>query len=171
MPYYTEKQIEQARSIDLLTYLQTYEPTELVHVRGNIYCTREHDSLKISNGKWMWWSRGFGGNSALDYLIKVKGMMFMDAMNVLIRTLWAVRQRHQYIYLLPGVGSWVLPEQWLWFSLRHEWIYTWDWTSHSPPITIITIVIIIVNKENAICNCANRVNEIVSFTIWYPHLS
>ena len=34
MPYYTEKQIDQARSIDLLTYLQSFEPTELVHVRG-----------------------------------------------------------------------------------------------------------------------------------------
>ena len=85
MPYYTEKQIDQARSIDLLTYLQSFEPTELVHVRGNTYCTREHDSLKISNGKWMWWSRGFGGNSALDYLIKVKGMQFMDAMKILTK--------------------------------------------------------------------------------------
>ena len=43
----------------------------------------DHDSLKISNGKWMWWSRGFGGSSALDYLIKVKGMQFMDAMKIL----------------------------------------------------------------------------------------
>ena len=85
MPYYTEKQIDQARSIDLLTYLQSFEPTELVHVRGNTCCTREHDSLKISNGKWMWWSRGFGGNSALDYLIKVKGMQFMDAMKILTK--------------------------------------------------------------------------------------
>ena len=84
MPYYTEEQIIRARSIDLLTYLQTHEPTELVHIRGNIYCTREHDSLKISNGKWMWWSKGFGSNSALDYLIKVKGMQFMDAMEILI---------------------------------------------------------------------------------------
>jgi len=83
MPYYTEEQIMKVRAIDLLTYLQTYEPTELVHVRGNTYCTREHDSLKISNGKWMWWSRGFGGSSALDYLIKVKGMQFMDAMKIL----------------------------------------------------------------------------------------
>ena len=32
--YYSEKQIEKAREIDLLTYLQTYEPTELVHIRG-----------------------------------------------------------------------------------------------------------------------------------------
>ncbi len=51
MAYYTEEQIRQARSMDLLTYLQIYEPTELIHVRGNTYCTREHDSLKISNGK------------------------------------------------------------------------------------------------------------------------
>ena len=84
MPYYTEEQIKAVRSIDLLTYLQTYEPTELIHVRGNTYCTREHDSLKISSdGRWYWWSRGFGGYSALDYLIKVKGMQFMEAMRIL----------------------------------------------------------------------------------------
>ena len=83
MPYYTEEQIKKARSIDLLTYLQTYEPTELVHVRGNTYCTATHDSLKLSNGKWYWWSRGIGGSSALDYLIKVKGLQFLDAMAIL----------------------------------------------------------------------------------------
>ena len=85
MGFYTEEQIEKARSIDLMTYLQTYEPTELVHVSGKTYCTRTHDSLKIngSNGKWYWWSRGFGGYSALDYLIKVKGLHFMEAMKIL----------------------------------------------------------------------------------------
>ena len=83
MPYYTEEQIKQARLIDLMTYLQTYEPTELVHVRGNTWCLREHDSLKLSNGKWFWWSRGFGGTSALDYLIKVKGLPFIEAMDIL----------------------------------------------------------------------------------------
>ena len=35
--YYSEQQIEKARSIDLLTYLQTYEPTELVHISLSIY--------------------------------------------------------------------------------------------------------------------------------------
>lgn len=85
MGFYTEEQIEKARSIDLMTYLQSHEPTELVHVSGNTYCTRTHDSLKInaSNGKWYWWSRGFGGHSALDYLIKVKGLHFMEAMEIL----------------------------------------------------------------------------------------
>ena len=84
MPYYTEKQIEQARSIDLLTYLQTCEPTELVKLKGDTYCTKDHDSLKISNGKWYWWSRGFGGVSALDYLTKVQGLSFTDAMKKLV---------------------------------------------------------------------------------------
>ncbi len=33
-------------------YLKNYEPHELVHFGGNTYCTRGHDSLKTSNGKW-----------------------------------------------------------------------------------------------------------------------
>ena len=81
MPYYTEEQIAQAREMDLLTYLRLHDPGELVHVSGGEYCTREHDSLKISNGKWNWWSRGFGGQSALDYLVKVKGIPFTQAMD------------------------------------------------------------------------------------------
>ena len=65
--------------MDLLTYLQTFEPNELVHIGGNHYCTREHDFLKISNGKWYWFSRGFGGYNALDYLVKVKNVPFVEA--------------------------------------------------------------------------------------------
>jgi hypothetical protein len=72
MPYVTPEQIERAKQMDLLTYLQHYEPQELVRFSGNVYTTRTHDSLKISNGKWYWWSRNIGGRSALDYLIKVR---------------------------------------------------------------------------------------------------
>jgi len=75
--------IEQARQMDLLTYLRNYEPSNLVRVSGNVYCTKEHDSLKISNGKWYWWSRGFGGISALDYLIKVKEAEFVEAVEII----------------------------------------------------------------------------------------
>ena len=70
--------------MDLLTYLKNYEPYELVKFSGNTYCTRTHDSLKISNGKWIWWSRGIGGRSALDYLIKVKGYSFLEAVETII---------------------------------------------------------------------------------------
>ncbi|MDR1002093.1 MAG: DUF3991 domain-containing protein [Oscillospiraceae bacterium] len=84
MPYISPEVILEAKKMDLLTYLQSYEPHELVRVSGNIYCTRRHDSLKISNGKWMWHSRGIGGRSALDYLIKVRDMRFTDAVEHLM---------------------------------------------------------------------------------------
>lgn len=77
--------LERVRQIDLLSYLRAYEPSNLVKVKGttNVYCTAEHDSLKISNGKWYWWSRGFGGYSALDYLMKVKEYGFVEAVEIL----------------------------------------------------------------------------------------
>lgn len=80
-PYYSKSDIAKAREVDLLTYLQTYEPDELVKISSNVYSTRTHDSLKISNGMWMWWSRGVGGRNALDYLIKVKGLTLYEAVN------------------------------------------------------------------------------------------
>ena len=58
MPFIAPELIIQAKQMDLLTYLRNYEPYELVKFSGNTYCTRTHDSLKISNGKWIWWSRG-----------------------------------------------------------------------------------------------------------------
>ncbi len=79
MPYIPPEVVTKAREMDLYTYLKTYEPQELVHFGGSTYCTREHDSLKISNGKWYWFSRGIGGRSALDYLIKVKELPFTEA--------------------------------------------------------------------------------------------
>ena len=79
MPYIPPEVVAKAREMDLYTYLKTYEPQELVHFGGSTYCTREHDSLKISNGKWYWFSRGIGGRSALDYLIKVRELPFLEA--------------------------------------------------------------------------------------------
>ena len=68
MPYIPKDQIAAAREMDLLTYLRRFDPEELIHIGGNTYTTRTHDSLKISNGKWCWWSRNIGGTNALDYL-------------------------------------------------------------------------------------------------------
>ena len=84
MSFVNPKAILQAKKMDLLTYLQNYEPNELVHVSGNVYCTKTHDSLKISNGKWCWFSRGIGGKSALDYLIKVNDLSFVDAVEKIV---------------------------------------------------------------------------------------
>ena len=97
MPYIAPEVITEARRMDLLTYLRAYEPNELVRFSGNTYTTRTHDSLKISNGKWMWWSRGIGGNSALDYLVKVKGLSFFEA----VETIMAARLHFRPITALP----------------------------------------------------------------------
>lgn len=84
MPYIAPEVITEAKRMDLLTYLREYEPNELVKYSNNTYTIRTHDSLKISNGKWMWWSRGIGGKSALDYLIKVRGMDFVEAVQTIM---------------------------------------------------------------------------------------
>ena len=79
MPYYSKSNIDKARELDLLTYLEKYEPDEFVKISSNVYSTRTHDSLKTSNGMWMWWSKEIGGKNAIDYLVIVRGMAFIEA--------------------------------------------------------------------------------------------
>lgn len=83
MPYIPPEKIQEAKKMDLLTFLQAQDPQELVRISNNCYTTKSHDSLKISNGKWCWFSRGIGGRSALDYLIKVRGLSFLDAVETI----------------------------------------------------------------------------------------
>ena len=84
MPGVSKAQIAQAKQIDLLTYLRRYEPNAIVK-SGSDYRLKEHDSLVISdNGKWHWCSRGFGGKTALDFLIHVRGYAFLDAVHHLL---------------------------------------------------------------------------------------
>lgn len=83
MSYVTPEAIKAARELDLLSYLKSYEPSELVRCGANEFYTKSHDSLKISNGKWYWWSRGIGGVSALDYLVKVRGVDFKSAVEII----------------------------------------------------------------------------------------
>ncbi len=106
MIYVTPEEIRNAKEPDLLSYLQAAAPQELVHLSGDNYCTREHDSLKISNGKWHWFSRGIGGRSALDYLIKVKNVPFPEAVQMVlaksaIEPLPKVPRKREQHLLLP----------------------------------------------------------------------
>ena len=82
--HYSPEIIQLIKNIDILFYLRQFEPQELVQISAGNYCTRTHDSLKISNGMWYWFSQGIGGRSALDYLIKVRGMSFPDAVGLLL---------------------------------------------------------------------------------------
>lgn len=40
--------------------------------------------MRISNGLWNWFSRGIGGKNAIDYLMKVEGYSFIDAVQIII---------------------------------------------------------------------------------------
>jgi len=79
----SKDQIERARQIDLVTYLKIFEPDNIVKISEGTYCTKEHDSLKISNGMWHWFSHHIGGKGALDYLLKVKAFSFVQAVQLL----------------------------------------------------------------------------------------
>ena len=75
--------LENIRTLSAFDYLNNYHPSLLVKNGKKDYYHREHESLHFSNGKWYWWSRGFGGVSALDYLMKVRGFGFVESIEIL----------------------------------------------------------------------------------------
>ena len=86
MPWISEEQKKAAKEVDLLCYLQLNEPHELVKLRYGTdeYRTKTHGSLVISNGRWFWNRGNTGGRTALDFLIKVRGMSFVDAVETVL---------------------------------------------------------------------------------------
>lgn len=84
MAYIPPEIVKKAEKIDLLTYLQNYEPNELVKVGNETYTTKTHDSMRISNGLWNWFSQGVGGKNAISYLMKVKGYTFLEAVERIV---------------------------------------------------------------------------------------
>ena len=84
MPYIPPEIVKRAEEMDLITYLQNYEPEELVKVGNGTYTTKTHDSIRISNGLWNWFSEGVGGKNAISYLMKVKNYSFLEAVETII---------------------------------------------------------------------------------------
>jgi len=83
IPKFTDEQLEAVKSIDLLTYIQTCESNNYQKY-GNVHQLKDHDSLIIFKGNWFRYSRGYGGQNALDFLVKVRGMEFKDAVQSLL---------------------------------------------------------------------------------------
>lgn len=86
-----DDEINEAKKHDAYSYLRLADPYELVRLSCREYCLKSHDSFKLSqkNGVWLWYwySRGFGGRSAVDYLIKVKGYAFTEAVKEVNRVM------------------------------------------------------------------------------------
>jgi len=111
MSYIQPELIKKAKEMDLLTYLRNYEPNELVHFSGNTYVTKSHDSLKISNGFWNWFSAGVGGRNAVDYLIKVKGYSFIDAVKIILNNEKIQTPIYVKKEMKNEVNKFILPEK------------------------------------------------------------
>ena len=86
MPGVTKEQIEAAKQISAIQFLRRYRPGQLEKdaARGELHL-KDHDSFKIceATSLWHWKSRDVGGRSALDYLIKVEGLGFVEAVRQL----------------------------------------------------------------------------------------
>lgn len=88
MPFYCEEQLEAARQMTAIEYLQRYQPYRLKKSSArNEWELTDHDSFKINGitSKWHWKSRDIGGISALNFLIKVDGMEFQEAVELLLQ--------------------------------------------------------------------------------------
>lgn len=107
----SSKEIAEAKQYDLLSYLRLADPFELVKLSHDTYCLKSHDSFKISNGLWHWFSQSIGGRSAIDYLIKVRGYSLPDAVKEVNRTMGRalvpedIRQVKRKSFRLPERNS------------------------------------------------------------------
>ena len=73
MSYIPPDTLAKIKQIDLFSYLKTYAPSELVRISGNVYRMRSHESLKISNGKWM-----DRGQKCVRLLDQSRGIFFSE---------------------------------------------------------------------------------------------
>ena len=90
MPGVTREQIEAAKRMTAMEFLRRYRPDQLEKdaARGEFHL-KGHDSFKINERTsfWHWKSRDVGGRSALDYLIKVEEVDFLEAVRQLCEEL------------------------------------------------------------------------------------
>jgi len=78
MPGVSREQIARAKQVEILDYILKHEPNNVKRI-GSAHYLKDHESFEISNGLWNWHSRGIGGKNVVDYLVKVRGYSFVDA--------------------------------------------------------------------------------------------
>lgn len=86
MSWVSEEEIRAAREMTAIEYLKRYQSNRLKKSSArNEWQLVDHDSFKINEitSKWHWKSRDIGGMSALNFLIHVDGMEFLEAVRLL----------------------------------------------------------------------------------------
>lgn len=76
--------IDKARNMDLIDFLERYKGFHFRCVGGEHRCT-EHRSLAVKSDRhsWYWHSKGIGGYGAIDFLMKIDGYDFQGALQLL----------------------------------------------------------------------------------------
>ena len=89
---YSKEELEAARRTDMVTFLESHEGFSFKS-SGGWYIGIEHDSLKINPDRytWHWYSRDLFGKGAIDWLCKVDGYGFRDAVSRLIGDSCSIR--------------------------------------------------------------------------------
>lgn len=119
MAHLEEDIIERAKNTDMIALLESEEGFSFKSTYGEreFKCI-EHNSLVVNGNRrrWYWNSRQVGGNNAIDYLVKIRGMNFRDAVLHLVGD----REQTEYTPIRKAVTEnvsvskpvrFVLPEQ------------------------------------------------------------
>lgn len=71
---------------NLLPYLKQFEPHSIIKIDRH-YESVIHDGLTITDKKWQWKDKKLNGKTAIEYLVFVEKMRFVDATYLLYQCL------------------------------------------------------------------------------------
>ena len=82
--FYTDEQKNEARNTDMMQFLAAIEGFDFKRCGKEYHCI-QHDSLVIKSDclTWYWNSRCICGRNAIDWCVKVRGMSFCAAMQLI----------------------------------------------------------------------------------------
>ena len=92
MPGVTEQEIAQAKQMNLYQYMQLCEPDNFKPEGPGQFRHKGHSSLTFAeDGSWTYFKTKATGRTALNYLIAVEGVSFVEAVREINRIQGGVR--------------------------------------------------------------------------------
>lgn len=102
MPGVTEQEIAQAKQMNLYQYMQLCEPDNFKPEGSGQFRHKGHSSLTFAeDGSWTYFKTKATGRTALNYLIEVEGVSFVEAVREINRIQGGVRPSFQPVKAPP----------------------------------------------------------------------
>ncbi len=82
---FSQEQLDRAKNADLVAFLSAYMGLEFKRA-GKYYQCRQHDSLVVYADRkgFVWNSKNISGGDTIDFLCKVEGKSFPEAIETII---------------------------------------------------------------------------------------